>query len=271
MDYGKHPDDRSITESAAVASRLPAGLPEPVRLALLDYAASAGTAFGRQLRSLVLFGSAAEGRMRATSDVNVLVVLEAFEREHVDAVREAARVAYAAVRLNAMYVLAAELPLAAEAFAVKFQDMLGRRVVLHGEDPLAAIRIPPDRVRQRLRQVLLNTLLRLRAAYVTMSLRDEQLAVVIAEAAAPLRSSAAAMRALDGRPTESPKAALEAVCGTLAGDWHDVLAGLSDAREDAHLAPGLGPKLLLRLIELTATLRDAVDRPGPADAGARAT
>lgn len=251
----------AVSESIrGLAARLPPGLPDPARLALIDFAEAAVTAFGPTLASIVLFGSAAEGRLRATSDVNVLVVLRSFERERADEVREAARVAYAAVRLNAMYALESELPLAAQAFAVKFQDMLGRHVVLHGDDPLAAIRIAPERIRERLRQVLLDTLLRLRASYVTMSLRDEQLATVIAEAAAPLRSSAAAMLALEDRPAATPKAALETVCATLEGDWSDVLAGLSDAREDARLAPGLGPKLLLRLIDLAAALRDRLDR-----------
>jgi hypothetical protein len=38
-------------------------------------------AFGDRLISVVLFGSAAEGRLRPTSDVNVIVVLQAFDHD----------------------------------------------------------------------------------------------------------------------------------------------------------------------------------------------
>jgi predicted nucleotidyltransferase len=42
-----------------------------------EFVAAARDAFGDQLVSVVLYGSAAEGALRATSDVNVLVVLRA--------------------------------------------------------------------------------------------------------------------------------------------------------------------------------------------------
>lgn len=247
-------------EPSAIASRLPTGLPESVRTALVDFCESATAAFGAHLQAIVLFGSAAEGKLRVTSDVNVLVVLDAFDQQLADPHRESARLSYAAVRLDAMYVLAAEIPLAAAAFSVKFQDMLTRRVLLAGVDPLVGLAISPERVRERLRQVLLNTQLRLRAAYVTRSLREEQLAVVIAEAAAPIRSCAAAILALEGRTASSPKTALQMVCSELSDSWIDVLAGFSDARGDARLKPGMGPPLMFRLMGLCAVLRDRVDR-----------
>jgi len=243
----------------AAPLNLPAGLPEEVATVLRDFCGAARDAFGDHLKSLVLFGSAAEGRMRATSDVNLLVVLAAFDRGRVDRIRDPARVAYAAVRLRPMFVLAGELPLAAEAFAVKFHDILTRRVVLVGEDPFAGLEIPRAMILHRLRQVLLNTTIRLRAVYALESLREEQLAREIAEAAAPLRASAAAILDLEGRSAPSPRAALETIAAELPGDWKDVLDGISDAREDGRLPPGLGPPLLLRLIELATALRARVE------------
>ena len=44
-------------------------LPENVERGLNDFLAAAKTALGKNPGSVVLFGSAAEGRMRATSDV----------------------------------------------------------------------------------------------------------------------------------------------------------------------------------------------------------
>jgi len=50
-----------------------------------EFVAAAREAFGHDLVSIVLFGSAAEGALRATSDVNVIVVLRAFDRGSRDA------------------------------------------------------------------------------------------------------------------------------------------------------------------------------------------
>jgi predicted nucleotidyltransferase len=52
-----------------------ARLPEAVRTTLSEFTAAAQEAFAEDLSSVVLFGSAAEGRLRATSAVNVVLVL----------------------------------------------------------------------------------------------------------------------------------------------------------------------------------------------------
>jgi predicted nucleotidyltransferase len=43
------------------------------------FVSAAQSSFGPDLVSVVLFGSAAEDRMRATSDVNVIVLLRSFD------------------------------------------------------------------------------------------------------------------------------------------------------------------------------------------------
>jgi predicted nucleotidyltransferase len=73
-------------------------LPADVAQVLDDFVGAARAAFADRLVSVVLFGSAAEGALRATSDVNVILVLTAFEREPADRLREAARRAQASPR-----------------------------------------------------------------------------------------------------------------------------------------------------------------------------
>jgi hypothetical protein len=72
-----------------------------------------------------------------------------------------------------MFLLATEVPAAMEAFAAKFADVLRRRRVLFGDDPFAGRTIPRAAEIARLRQVLLNLILRLRAAYVSDGDREE--------------------------------------------------------------------------------------------------
>jgi predicted nucleotidyltransferase len=247
---------QGVAGVAAIGVRLPEHLPKSVRLGLLDFCTAAREAFGEDMCSLVLFGSAAEGRMRATSDVNLLVVLRTFDAMRADAIRDSIRIASAAIHLRAMFVIEDELELAAESFAVKFEDILQRRHVLYGGDPFAALRIPPPMIKQRLTQVLLNLALRLRATYIRFSAREQRLLCEIAEAAAPLRASAHAILVLEGRAAPSGKEALQQLTAELpGGDWREDLELVSVAREKGVLPLGAARPLLLRLIDLATAMR----------------
>lgn len=236
-------------------------LPPEVKRILGDFVQVSIESFGASLRSVVLFGSAAEGRLRATSDVNVILVLSAFEQGAADRIREPVRVAQAAVQLRPMFLLESEIGAAARGFAQKFADVARRRCVLYGEDPFASLVISRDIQLFQLRQQLLNLALRLRAFYVARSLREEQLGVGIADAAGPLRSCAAALLELEGHPTKSPKQALENVAAS-QGDsgWRELLALVSKARETRSLPPGTAGGAVFRLIELILRMRDRAER-----------
>jgi predicted nucleotidyltransferase len=232
-----------------------AALPPVVEGALRDFVGAAVQSFGGELKSVVLYGSAAEGRLRATSDVNVIVVLGAFERDAAGRIREPLRVAQAAAGLKVMFLLESEISDALEAFAAKFADVLQRRRVLHGADVFAGRSVPRAAEVASLKQGLLNLALRLRAAYAERGLRGEQLALVVADAAGPLRTCARDLLELEGRPAGTPKEALESVATSLGGDWMDTLARLSEARETRSLPPGVAGPVLFRLIDLTLGLR----------------
>ncbi len=222
---------------------------------------SAKAAFESDLLAVVIYGSAAEGKLRATSDVNMLLVLKRFDQTHADRLREPLRVAHAAIQLNAMFLLEAELPVAMEAFAVKFADIVARHRVLFGRDPFANLDLPRDALIRRLKQVLLNLQLRLRERYVLLSLREEQLALVIADAAGPLRASAASLLHLEGKATTTPKDALEKVVREMNdAKLTEALQEVSTAREERQLIPGKASPTLMALIEMTRQLRERVGR-----------
>ena len=240
---------------ATESSPLPE-LPSQVSRVLSEFIAVAQAAFATDLRSIVLFGSAAEGRLRATSDVNLLLVLSNFDQTRASELRNPLRVAQAAIRLSPMFILEAELPSAVTAFAEKFSDILRRRKVLFGPDPFVGAKIPREALVTRLDQVLLNLILRLREAYVMRGLREEQLALAIADAAGPLRSCAATLLELDGQTISSPNAELEKfVQASRNSSWTETLQHISEAREQRVLAPGLAGTSLLRLIEVAQQMR----------------
>ena len=228
-------------------------LPTNVSTTLNTFIAAAKKAFGEQLCSVVLYGSGAEGRLRPTSDVNLILVLSTFDRAEADQLREPLRLAQAAIKLRVMFLLQDELKPATQAFAVKFADIARRRLVLYGEDPFASVAVSRDDAIFRLKQTLLNLTLRLRETYMARSLREEQLAVVIADAAGPLRSCASTLLELEGNAVSSPKEALENIATSLPGATSDVQL-ITEARQRHTLPPGAAAPALFQLIELAQAM-----------------
>ena len=97
-----------------------------VGLALLS---GAQVAFGGSLQAIILFGSGAEGRLRPTSDVNLLLVLDQFSAEAAIRLQPQLEMAYATIRLRAMFLLDSEVDAAMQAFAQKFADIGRRRLI----------------------------------------------------------------------------------------------------------------------------------------------
>lgn len=232
-------------------------LPPNVARVLTDFCNAACQAFGDELRAIVLYGSAAEGRLRPTSDVNLLLVLSRFDPNRAADLREPLRLGQTAIKLTTMFLLEAEIAAAAEAFAVKFADISQRRRVLYGADPFAKLAIPRSAELMRLKQTLLNLTLRWRESFVARGLREEQLAAVIAEAAGPLRACAAALLALEGAPAASPKEALEQIVSALPLE-KTVLVNLTEARQNRLLPAGTAGAALFQLIELAQAMHKRV-------------
>lgn len=226
-----------------------------IQKTLDDFVTALRGALGDDVLSVVLFGSGAEDRLRPSSDVNVLVLLRRFEPAKAAPLAAPLHLFATAVRLRAMFVLEAELEAAALAFPVKFADMRRRHRVLAGPDPLQGLTIPRAALLNRLKQVLLNLALRLRSQLVEHGPREVLLVRTIADAAGPLRVCAAELLELEGRPTPSPKKALEIVVGK-------PLEAVSRAREDGELAPGTAAATLNELIEVAGAMRRRVEALG---------
>jgi predicted nucleotidyltransferase len=232
------------------------GLPPTIARALDEFVAQAREAFGDDLVSLVLYGSAAEGRLRATSDVNLIAILSAFKQAAVDLLREPLRLAQAAVRLDVMFLLESEIPDAETAFAAKFADVGRRHKVLHGRDVFANRQVPRDAAIFRLKQVLLNIILRWRNAYALRGGREEALVRAVAEAAGPLRSMAATLLELEDGQVRAPKPALEEIAAALPGhESRDAVARISEARDTGVLPVGTAGPALLVLIQVAEAMR----------------
>ncbi|HLX43072.1 MAG TPA: hypothetical protein VKR43_06545 [Bryobacteraceae bacterium] len=237
-----------------------AALPDAISRSLQAFVDAAVVAFGPDLKSVVLYGSGADGSLRPTSDVNLLLVLSAFDAAKASALRPPYSIAEAAIQLTAMFLLESEVLAALEAFAQKFSDVHRRHRVLYGSDPFASVSIPRPAVIFRLKQVLLNLTLRLREGYVARGSTPERLSTLIAESAGPLRSCAATLRELTGDATVPPKEALRLFVENLnEPGWDEILAHITETRGRAFLDPRAAGETLFRLIDLATRLRARVE------------
>jgi len=231
-------------------------LPKVSGVTVATFVTAARQAFRDDLRSVILYGSGAEGRLRPTSDINLVLVLSSFDPAKATAIRSQFSYAESAGRLTAMFLLESEIASAMELFAQKFSDILRRHRVLYGPDPFTSLSVPRSAEIWRLKQVLLNLALRLREAYVEYGSTPERISRLIADSAGPIRSCAATLFELERKAAIPPKEALAEFARSL-GDagWGEVLDHVSETRERALLPPDVADATVLRLIELATQLR----------------
>ncbi len=152
------------------------------------------TTHGRNLASVVLYGSAAAGDfVRAQSDYNLLIALHRITPKDL-------RVAQAPLReWNKMghplpvYFTVSELQNAADVFPIEFHQMERARRVLYGSDVLATLNISDEFLRHQTEYELRSKLIQLRRSYIPASASVESLVNLMAES---LSSFAALFRAV---------------------------------------------------------------------------
>ena len=211
------------------------GLPAAVATVLSMFVTSARETLSVDLISVVVFGSAAEGRLGPASDVNLLLVLRAFSPEKIGKLREALVTAEAAIGLRVMFLLEDEVSAAAEFFAQKFADILRRHRIVYGKDVLATLKVSRRAEIFRLKQILLNLVLRLREAYAARGHRPEQVARILADTLGPLRAACATLLELEGAPIGDSDAAFATVAASFDAQSRDAAAKLVAAHSGTAL------------------------------------
>jgi predicted nucleotidyltransferase len=236
------------------------GMPAPVAAVLTMFLASTREALASDLVSAVLFGSAAEGRLGPASDVNLLLVLRSFAPDRIGRMRDALLTAEAAVKLRVMFLLESEVTSAAEFFAQKFADILRRHRTIFGEDVLAALKVPRHAEIFRLKQILLNLVLRLRETYTLRGHRPEQVRRALADTLGPLRAACATLLELEGNaPHADSTEAFTSVAASFGPESRET-AKRTLAAHDGKPLGGDGEEALFGLLALVAQVAERADR-----------
>ena len=117
----------------------------------------------------------------------------------------------------------------------------------------------------QLKQQLLNQILRLR--YVSGSLREEQLSLVVAHAIGPLRSSAAALLEIEGSAVDAPQQALERFGSELGlANWTETVGLLSALQDSLLAAPGKTVGLFFAILDLACRMLRRAEALAPGGA-----
>jgi len=120
-------------------------------------------AYGPELRSVVLYGSAAAGEhIPKRSDYNILVLVDSLSLERLAAAAAVSRAWNEGGNPAPMTMTTKEWRSSADIFAMEYADVLERHKILYGESPLDGIRVDSHDLRLQLEHEAMGKLLKLR-------------------------------------------------------------------------------------------------------------
>lgn len=166
-------------------------------------------AFGAELRTVVLYGSAAAGeRLPKYSDLNVLVIVDALPAAVLRAAAATVRAWTAAGHPPPLTLTTAEWRASADVFPMEYADILERHQVLHGTPPFDGIAVARADLRLQLEYQTLATLLQLRRGVLAAGGDRRKLAELVAASASTVMVLFRAVVRLHGGVPETDYEAL---------------------------------------------------------------
>ena len=135
------------------------------KMTLEELVAQLRAAYGAELRTVVLYGSAAAGEHIANrSDYNVLVIVDSLALERLRAAAAVARAWGEAGNPAPLTLTTSEWRGSADIFPMEYADILERHKVLYGTPPFDGIHVEKRDLRLQLELETMSKLLRLRQA-----------------------------------------------------------------------------------------------------------
>ena len=155
----------AVVEDSRAAAQAAIGDAHMAKMTLEELVAQLRAAYGAELRTVVLYGSAAAGEHIANrSDYNVLVIVDSLALERL---RAAAAVAHAwgeAGNPAPLTLTTSEWRGSADIFPMEYADILERHKVLYGTPPFDDVHVEKRDLRLQLELETMSKLLRLRQA-----------------------------------------------------------------------------------------------------------
>lgn len=231
-------------------------LPEGLQKRLQALQGELVRSLGDNLVAILAFGSAARGEFReGTSDMDLVVVLREATPKALEAMANPLQVARNAARIEAMVLVADEIPRAADVFPLFYDDIQASHVVLHGQDPFASLAIADHHRRLRIEQELREAAIRLRRAVIDAGGTPRHLVGAIERKIKQVRGPLRALLSLHGKKVG---VALPEVLAAAAEHYKVDAAPLGKVRE----SPAVALEALQRLLNAAIDDVDRMEIPG---------
>ncbi|MFO0554666.1 MAG: nucleotidyltransferase domain-containing protein [Polyangiaceae bacterium] len=180
-------------------------LPERVRAALEELLALLRRTAGDQLVAVLAHGSVVRGEYReASSDVDLVIVLEADPVDLVERLGPGLLVARDRARIEVMILRRDELAASADVFPILYEDLSRTAVALEGKNPFTELVIHDQHKRLRIEQELREARIRLRVAIADAAAGLLRKPGIVERKLKQLRSPLAALAALSAKPISNP-------------------------------------------------------------------
>ena len=175
-------------------------------------------AYGGELRSVVLYGSAAAGEhIPKRSDYNVLVIVDALDVARLRAASAVARAWSETGSPPPLTLTMSEWRGSADIFPMEYADILERHKVLYGDAPFDGIAVDRSHLRLQLELEAMGKLLRLRQGVLAAGGNEKGLIELLANSLSSIMVIFRATVRLHGQVPPSDNLALADMVARLAG------------------------------------------------------
>jgi predicted nucleotidyltransferase len=217
--------------------------------------------YGDEVRSILVYGSAARGGfVEGASDINVMVLLD---RLDVPILRRAAAPVRRWVEGGnppPLFLSAEELRRSLDIFAIEYADIRDAHRVLHGDDPFASLRISDEHLRLQCERELKGALIQLREHLLLAGDDADAAGALLAGSLASLvvlfRTVA---RLTGGDAAADAESVVRAVAGRIDADAAPMLAALRARRGGEEFSPAPGGELVAGYVDAVARAVSFVD------------
>jgi hypothetical protein len=236
------------------------------KMTLEELVAQLRAAFGAELRSVVLYGSAASGEhIPQRSDYNVLVLVDALDVARLDAVAAVVRAWSEAGNPPPFTLTTEEWRRSADIFPMEYSDIQERHRVLHGASPFDGVRVAPVDLRRQLESEAMGKLLHLRQGVLAAGGDGKRQLELLEASKSTIMVLFRAIIRLHGQTPPADTVELCREVGRLAGfDPEPFSRVVRHVRGEAKVKPGDAGSLLTEYVRGVQQLVTHLDRYTPA-------
>ena len=215
-------------------------------MTLEELVAQLGASVGEELRSVVLYGSAAAGEhIPNRSDYNVLVIVRALAADRLRALSATARAWGEAGNPPPLIFTEDEWRESADVFPMEYADMIERHRVLHGRSPFEGVRVAPADLRLQLEHQARGKVLALRQGLLAAAGdRKAELQLLSASVSTIMTIFRAVERLRGGTPSRDNVELSRSVAAAAATDADAFVRVVRHVRGETRLAPADAPAVL---------------------------